>query len=89
MYFPSYRMCKKAIEELMRSFIFFFIVHLSVSWLPGEPEQPGQPAGPAEPGQAGQPGQRGEPGQPGQRGEPGQPGQQEITHKSLNQQIFF
>jgi len=24
MYFPSYRMCKKAIEHLMRSFIFFY-----------------------------------------------------------------
>ena len=24
MYFPSYRMCKKAIEQLMLSFIFFY-----------------------------------------------------------------
>ena len=82
MYFPSYRMCKRAIEHLMRSFIFFFIVHLSVSWLPGEPASPAEPG---QAGEAGEPGQRGEPGQqgePGQRGEPGQPGQQEITHKS-------
>ena len=28
MYFPSYRMCKKAIEQLMHSFIFFFYCSL-------------------------------------------------------------
>ena len=44
MYFPSNRMCKKAIEQLMLSFIFFFVVHLSVSWLPGQPGQPSRPS---------------------------------------------
>ena len=54
MYFPSYRMCKMAIEELMHSFIFFFIVHFRVfTFHRGFPCQPGQPcwasrAGPAE-----------------------------------------
>ena len=54
MYFPSYRMCKMAIEELMHSFIFFFYSPLSsIHVLRGFRCQPGQPcwasrAGPAE-----------------------------------------
>ena len=59
MYFPSYRMCKMAIEELMHSFIFFFLSTFEYSgfkWvsLPARPTVLSQPcrarrASPARP----------------------------------------
>ena len=70
MYFPSYRMCKKAIEQLMHSFIFFFYCSLERELVAGR-------AGPAGPARRAWPA-----GRAGPAGEPGQPGQQEITHKS-------
>ena len=42
MYFPSYRMCKMTIEQLVRSFIFFFYCSRpSIRWLSAELGQPG------------------------------------------------
>ena len=55
MYFPSYIMCKIAIEQL--SFILFLLFTSEYSLVVGR-------ARPAEPGQSGQPGLSGEPGQP-------------------------
>ena len=51
MYFPSYRMCKMAIEELMHSFIFFLLSTFEYSRfkgvsMPARPAVPGQPSGP-------------------------------------------
>ena len=59
MYFPSYRMCKMAIEELMHSFIFFLLSTFEYSRfkgvsMPARPAVLGQPcrarrASPARP----------------------------------------
>ena len=64
MYFPSYRMCKMAIEELCIVSSFFYCPLSSIHVLRGFPCQPGQPCwasrvGPAVPGQAGEPGSPG------------------------------
>ena len=64
MYFPSYRMCKMAIEELVHSFIFFLLSTFEYSRFKGA-SMPARPAVLGQPCRASRAGQAGEPGSPG------------------------